>query len=125
VPSREEAMRWSNDYAPEHLIIQASDAAELAKGVLNAGSIFVGQWSPESCGDYASGTNHTLPTYGLARQYSGVSTSTFEKNITSQSLTADGLKLLGPHVVHLAECEELEAHANAVRLRLKTLGVTM
>lgn len=125
VPSREEAMRWSNDYAPEHLIIQASDAAELAKGVINAGSIFVGQWSPESCGDYASGTNHTLPTYGLARQYSGVSTSTFEKNITSQSLTAEGLKLLGPHVVHLAECEELEAHANAVRLRLKTLGVTM
>ncbi|UZJ51863.1 hypothetical protein CBS101457_001183 [Exobasidium rhododendri] len=125
VPSREEAMRWSNDYAPEHLIIQAEDAEELAKGVINAGSIFVGQWSPESCGDYASGTNHTLPTYGLARQYSGVSTSTFEKNITSQSLTSEGLKLLGPHVVHLAECEELEAHANAVRLRLKTLGVTM
>jgi phosphoribosyl-ATP pyrophosphohydrolase/phosphoribosyl-AMP cyclohydrolase/histidinol dehydrogenase len=125
VPSREEAMRWSNDYAPEHLIIQAQDASELAKSVINAGSIFVGQWSPESCGDYASGTNHTLPTYGLARQYSGVSTSTFEKNITSQSLTAEGLKLLGPHVVHLAECEQLEAHANAVRLRLKTLGVTM
>ena len=125
VPSREEAMRWSNEYAPEHLIIQASDAEEMAKGVINAGSIFVGQWSPESCGDYASGTNHTLPTYGLARQYSGVSTSTFEKNITSQSLTSEGLKLLGPHVVHLAECEELEAHANAVRLRLKTLGVAM
>lgn len=125
VPSREEAMKWSNDYAPEHLIIQAQDAEELAKGVINAGSVFVGQWSPESCGDYASGTNHTLPTYGLARQYSGVSTSTFEKNITSQSLTSEGLKLLGPHVVHLAECEQLEAHANAVRLRLKTLGVTM
>lgn len=125
VPSREEAMRWSNEYAPEHLIIQTIDAEGMAKGVINAGSVFVGPWSPESCGDYASGTNHTLPTYGLARQYSGVSTSTFEKNITSQSLTAEGLKLLGPHVVHLAECEELEAHANAVRLRLQSLGVTM
>ncbi|PWN94229.1 putative histidine biosynthesis trifunctional protein [Acaromyces ingoldii] len=122
VPDRAEAMRWSNDYAPEHLIIQAAEPEEMARGVINAGSIFVGPWSPESCGDYASGTNHTLPTYGLARQYSGVSTSTFEKNITSQSLTADGLRLLGPHVVHLAECEELEAHANAVRLRLARLA---
>lgn len=125
VPSREEAMRWSNEYAPEHLIIQTADPEGLAKDVINAGSVFVGAWSPESCGDYASGTNHTLPTYGLARQYSGVSTSTFEKNITSQSLTADGLRLLGPHVVHLAECEELEAHANAVRLRLQSLGINM
>lgn len=125
VPTRGEALRWSNEYAPEHLIIQAKEPEVLAKGVINAGSVFVGPWSPESCGDYASGTNHTLPTYGLARQYSGVSTSTFEKNITSQSLTAEGLKLLGPHVVHLAECEELEAHANAVRLRLKTLGIEM
>jgi phosphoribosyl-ATP pyrophosphohydrolase/phosphoribosyl-AMP cyclohydrolase/histidinol dehydrogenase len=125
VPSREEAIRWSNDYAPEHLIIQTRDPEAMAKGVINAGSVFIGAWSPESCGDYASGTNHTLPTYGLARQYSGVSTSTFEKNITSQTLTADGLRLLGPHVVHLAECEELEAHANAVRLRLKTLGIDM
>lgn len=125
VPSREAAMQWSNEYAPEHLIIQVKEPEALAKGVLNAGSVFVGAWSPESCGDYASGTNHTLPTYGLARQYSGVSTSTFEKNITSQSLTADGLRLLGPHVVHLAECEELEAHANAVRLRLNSLGISM
>lgn len=74
-----------------------------------------------SCGDYASGTNHTLPTYGFARQYSGVSTSTFEKHITSQNLTREGLMKLGPHVVHLAECEGLEAHANAVRLRLKSM----
>ncbi|PWN41396.1 hypothetical protein IE81DRAFT_367461 [Ceraceosorus guamensis] len=121
VPNREEAMKWSNAYAPEHLIIQTEEPELLAKSVINAGSIFVGQWSPESCGDYASGTNHSLPTNAFARQYSGVNTDTFVKRITSQNLTAEGLKALGPHVVHLAECEDLEAHANAVRLRLKAL----
>ncbi|KAK0525546.1 trifunctional histidinol dehydrogenase [Tilletia horrida] len=121
VNTREEAIRWSNEYAPEHLILQVQDAEAIVKDVTNAGSVFVGPWSPESCGDYASGTNHTLPTYGFARQYSGVSTSTFEKHITSQSLTADGLRALGPHVVHLAQCEGLDAHAEAVAIRLREL----
>ncbi|KAE8209494.1 hypothetical protein CF327_g6523 [Tilletia walkeri] len=121
VKDREEAIRWSNEYAPEHLILQIRDAEEIVKDVTNAGSVFVGPWSPESCGDYASGTNHTLPTYGFARQYSGVSTSTFEKHITSQSLTADGLRALGPHVVNLARCEGLDAHAEAVSIRLREL----
>jgi len=122
VETREEAIRWSNEYAPEHLILQVEDAEALVKDVANAGSVFVGPWSPESCGDYASGTNHTLPTYGFARQYSGVSTSTFEKHITSQSLSADGLRALGPHVVNLAQCEGLDAHAEAVAIRLRELG---
>jgi phosphoribosyl-ATP pyrophosphohydrolase/phosphoribosyl-AMP cyclohydrolase/histidinol dehydrogenase len=87
----------------------------------NAGSIFVGPFSPESCGDYASGTNHTLPTNGYARQFSGVNTLSFQKHITSQELTADGLRVLGPVVVELAEREGLEAHANAVRVRLAEL----
>ncbi|KDN43943.1 hypothetical protein K437DRAFT_248094 [Tilletiaria anomala UBC 951] len=121
VNDRKQAIDWSNAYAPEHLILQVEDAEEMVKSVENAGSVFVGMWSPESCGDYASGTNHTLPTYGFARQYSGVSTSTFEKHITSQSLTSEGLQGLGPHVVHLAECEGLEAHAQAVRVRLQAL----
>lgn len=121
VPDRQTALDWSNDYAPEHLILQLSDAEALAKGVINAGSVFIGPWTPESVGDYASGSNHSLPTFGFARQYSGVSTSAFQKHITAQSLTEDGLKGLGPHVVALAECEGLEAHAEAVRIRLREL----
>ncbi|KAI3620217.1 hypothetical protein CBS9595_002184 [Malassezia furfur] len=122
VASREEAMQWSNRYAPEHLILHTAEPEALVPLVDNAGSVFVGAWSPESCGDYASGTNHTLPTYGYARQYSGVSTSTFQKHITAQMLDAPGLQKLGPHVVALAECEGLEAHANAVRVRLQHLA---
>lgn len=122
VASRGEAMQWSNRYAPEHLILHTADPEALVPLVENAGSVFVGAWSPESCGDYASGTNHTLPTYGYARQYSGVSTSTFQKHITAQRLDAPGLRKLGPHVVALAECEGLEAHANAVRVRLQHLA---
>ncbi|WFC99745.1 trifunctional histidinol dehydrogenase [Malassezia yamatoensis] len=122
VANREEAIQWSNRYAPEHLILQCQDAEQLVPLVDNAGSVFVGAWSPESCGDYASGTNHTLPTYGYARQYSGVSTSTFQKHITAQKLDEAGLLKLGPHVVKLAECEGLEAHANAVRVRLQYLA---
>ncbi|KAN0061385.1 trifunctional histidinol dehydrogenase [Thecaphora frezii] len=121
VKTREEAMAWSNDYAPEHLILQTERPEELMKGVINAGSCFVGQWSPESCGDYMSGTNHSLPTAAYARSYSGVSVSTFEKNITSQSLTAEGLKGFGQHVINLAQCEGLEAHAHAVRIRLQRM----
>lgn len=122
VSTREEAIGWSNRYAPEHLILHTAEPEALVPLVQNAGSVFVGAWSPESCGDYASGTNHTLPTYGYARQYSGVSTSTFQKHITAQMLDAAGLEKLGPHVVALAECEGLEAHANAVRVRLQYLA---
>ncbi|WFD33412.1 trifunctional histidinol dehydrogenase [Malassezia cuniculi] len=122
VDTREEALEWSNRYAPEHLILHTESPEALVPLVENAGSVFVGPWSPESCGDYASGTNHTLPTYGYARQYSGVSTSTFQKHITAQTLDARGLAALGPHVVTLAECEGLEAHANAVRVRLEAIA---
>lgn len=121
VDTREQAIAWSNRYAPEHLILHTDAPEALVPLVENAGSVFVGPWSPESCGDYASGTNHTLPTYGYARQYSGVSTSTFQKHITAQTLDARGLAALGPHVVALAECEGLEAHANAVRVRLSAI----
>ena len=89
--------------------------------IQNAGSVFFGSWSPESCGDYASGTNHTLPTYGYARMYSGVNTNTFVKHITSQRLTRDGLNLLGDTVTTLAQVEGLEAHRNAVAVRLNDI----
>ncbi|KAI0771588.1 histidine biosynthesis trifunctional-protein [Trametes elegans] len=119
--SVEEALAFSNDYAPEHLIIHLENASEAVAAVENAGSVFVGPYSPESCGDYASGTNHTLPTNGYARQFSGVNTLSFQKHITSQEVTADGLKGLGPIVATLADCEGLGAHANAVRIRLRAL----
>jgi len=112
------AFAFSNDYAPEHLILHIENAAGAVSRVENAGSVFVGPFSPESCGDYASGTNHTLPTNGYARQFSGVNTLSFQKHITSQELTADGLRALGPTVATLADCEGLQAHANAVRIRL-------
>ncbi|PWN28051.1 hypothetical protein BDZ90DRAFT_231814 [Jaminaea rosea] len=121
VPDAAKALEWSNAYAPEHLILQCSNPEVIAKGVLNAGSVFIGPWTPESVGDYASGSNHSLPTFGYARQFSGVSTGSFQKHITAQSLTEEGLKGLGPHVVALAECEGLEAHAEAVRIRLAQL----
>ncbi|KAI0347263.1 histidine biosynthesis trifunctional-protein [Trametopsis cervina] len=119
--SVEEGVAFSNDYAPEHLILHLKDAPGVVAQVQNAGSVFVGPYSPESCGDYASGTNHTLPTNGYARQFSGVNTQSFQKHITSQEVTADGLKNLGPVVATLADCEGLGAHANAVRIRLRTL----
>ncbi|KAJ8086711.1 trifunctional histidinol dehydrogenase [Marasmius tenuissimus] len=117
-PSIEEAIAFSNDYAPEHLILHLENAPDQVKFVENAGSVFVGPYTPESCGDYASGTNHTLPTNGYARQFSGVNTQSFQKHITSQEITSDGLKGLGPIVATLADCEGLQAHANAVRIRL-------
>ncbi|KDQ64593.1 hypothetical protein JAAARDRAFT_64437 [Jaapia argillacea MUCL 33604] len=120
--SPEEAISFSNDYAPEHLIIHLKNASEKVSQVDNAGSVFVGPYSPESCGDYASGTNHTLPTNGYARQFSGVNTLSFQKHITSQEVTAAGLMELGPIVATLADCEGLEAHANAVRIRLRELA---
>ena len=119
VRSTVEAMKFSNQYAPEHLIINTKDADELVEKVINAGSVFIGQWTPESMGDYASGTNHTLPTYGYARMYSGVSLHSFQKFITMQKITEEGLNALGPTVETLAEIEGLQAHKNAVNLRIK------
>ncbi|KAF5363290.1 hypothetical protein D9756_000445 [Leucocoprinus leucothites] len=116
----EEAIAFSNDYAPEHLILHLESARDKVPLIENAGSVFVGPYTPESCGDYASGTNHTLPTNGYARQFSGVNTQSYQKHITSQEITASGLGGLGPVVVTLADCEGLQAHANAVRVRLST-----
>ncbi len=118
VSTTEEAVAFSNIYAPEHLIIQTANATSLVDSVVNAGSVFVGHWTPESVGDYASGTNHTLPTYGYARMYSGVSVDSFVRKMTVQELTEDGLRQLGPHVIRLAQAEGLDAHANAVNIRL-------
>ncbi|ORZ00329.1 histidinol dehydrogenase-domain-containing protein [Syncephalastrum racemosum] len=121
VKTMEEAVSFSNDYAPEHLILHNDNAESLLPKIMHAGSVFVGPYSPESCGDYASGTNHTLPTYGYSRMYSGVNTLTFVKHITSQQLTADGLNRLGDTVMRLAEIEGLEAHRNAVAVRIADL----
>ena len=109
-----------NDYAPEHLILQTDNAADLVKDIRNAGSVFVGAWTPESVGDYASGTNHTLPTYGAARAYSGVTLESFMTYMSVQTLTRAGLELLGPTVERLADMEGLEAHRRAVSLRLES-----
>ncbi|KAJ9474185.1 Histidine biosynthesis trifunctional protein [Pseudozyma hubeiensis] len=122
VPDRTTAMTWSNAYAPEHLILQTRSPEELVKLVQNAGSVFVGSWSPESCGDYMSGTNHSLPTAAYAKSYSGVNVGTFEKCITSQSLTKQGLKGFGQNVIDLAMCEGLQAHAMAVKIRLDRMA---
>lgn len=118
--SPEEALQFSNEYAPEHLIIYLRNAPALVSHVRNAGSVFVGPYTPVSCGDYASGTNHTLPTNGYARQFSGVNTQSFQKHITSQEITKEGLEKLGPVVATLADCEGLQAHATSVRIRLET-----
>lgn len=116
-----EAITFSNLYAPEHLIINVKDAEKWESFVENAGSVFLGQWTPESVGDYASGTNHVLPTYGYARMYGGVSLDSFLKYITVQSLTKEGLSKLGPYVATMAGIEGLEAHKRAVTLRLKDI----
>lgn len=116
-----EAVTFSNLYAPEHLIINVKDAEKWESFIENAGSVFLGQWTPESVGDYASGTNHVLPTYGYARMYGGVSLDSFLKYITVQSLTEEGLSKLGPYVAAMAEVEGLEAHKRAVTLRLQDI----
>lgn len=122
VDSYDEAFDLSNQYAPEHLILQIDNAESYVPSKIeNAGSVFVGALSPESCGDYSSGTNHTLPTYGYARQYSGVNTATFQKFITSQNVTEQGLKSIGKAVMTLAAVEGLEAHRNAVQVRMDKL----
>ncbi|HEU0226217.1 MAG TPA: histidinol dehydrogenase [Arachidicoccus soli] len=118
VPSIEEAIEIANEYASEHLILACENAEEVAEKIVNAGSIFIGNYSPESVGDYASGTNHTLPTNGYARAYSGVSVDSFIKKITYQKLTQQGLQLIASPVILMAEAEGLRAHANAVNIRL-------
>ena len=118
VPDVARALALSNQYAPEHLILQLDNASQYVDIVDNAGSVFVGALSPESCGDYTSGTNHTLPTYGYANQYSGVNTDTYLKYITSQEVSKQGLANIGEATVVLAEREGLQGHANAVKVRL-------
>jgi histidinol dehydrogenase len=110
-----------NQYAPEHLIISTKDYLEFVNNITNAGSVFLGSLTPESAGDYASGTNHTLPTNGWARSYSGVNLDSFMKKITFQEITPEGLKTIGPAIEKMAEAEQLNAHKNAVSLRLKDL----
>ena len=117
----DEVMAFANEYAPEHLIINRTDAEAIAARVENAGSVFIGGYSPESAGDYASGTNHTLPTSGYAKAYSGVNIDSFTKKITFQHLTPEGLASIGPAIEILAENEDLMAHRLAVTVRLDSL----
>lgn len=121
VKNQEEMMEMSNEYAPEHLIISTSNYLELAEKVVNAGSVFLGKYSCESAGDYASGTNHTLPTNGYAKAYSGVSLDSFIRKITFQELTADGIKSIGKAVELMAGNEQLDAHKNAMTVRIESL----
>ncbi|KAG6014882.1 imidazoleglycerol-phosphate dehydratase [Claviceps pusilla] len=122
VRDMQEAMRISNEYAPEHLILQTKDAAKTVDQVMNAGSVFIGQWTPESVGDYSAGVNHSLPTYGFAKQYSGVNLASFMKHITCSNLSPQGLENVGSAVMQLAKVEELEAHRRAVEIRLRWLS---
>jgi histidinol dehydrogenase len=115
----EEAVAFSNQYAPEHLILSCKNEEQVAEKISTAGSVFLGNYSPESAGDYASGTNHTLPTNGYAAMYSGVSLDSFIKKITFQKLTREGLENIGATVMTMAEAEGLDAHKNAVAIRLK------
>jgi histidinol dehydrogenase len=121
VDSLAQAVEVSNRYAPEHLIVQVSDPYALLDSIESAGAIFLGEWAPESLGDYCSGSNHVLPTYGHARSYSGVSVSSFQKQITVQDVSAAGLRAIGPCAATLAAAEQLEAHRRAVTLRLEAL----
>lgn len=121
VHDKEEAMELCNLYAPEHLILSTDDYNQLAEKVVNAGSVFLGQWACESAGDYASGTNHTLPTHQYALAYNGVNLDSYNRKVTFQHLTEDGIRSIGQTVVTMAENEQLEAHANAMRLRMNNL----
>ena len=122
VHDTDEAMELSNCYAPEHLIVATKDYEQLATKVINAGSVFLGKWACESAGDYASGTNHTLPTHQYALAYNGVNLDSYNRKITFQHLTREGIESIGKAVVCMAENEQLEAHAEAMRLRLKEIG---
>jgi histidinol dehydrogenase len=125
IASREDAIQLINAYAPEHLILSVDNALVVAKKIINAGSVFIGNYSPESVGDYASGTNHTLPTNGYAKAYSGVSVDSFVKKITFQQLTEMGLKNIAQTVIQMASGEQLEAHAQAVAIRVKDIESKM
>ena len=118
VKDKKEAIDLSNAYAPEHLIIQTTDYEKLAQQVVNAGSVFLGEFACESAGDYASGTNHTLPTHGYATAYSGVNLDSYCRKVTFQHLSEDGIRSIGHAVELMAEAEQLEAHANAMRVRI-------
>ncbi|MFZ1838774.1 MAG: histidinol dehydrogenase, partial [Dokdonella sp.] len=121
VASLQQALEVSNAYAPEHLILNVAEPRQLVAAVRSAGSIFLGAWSPESIGDYCSGTNHVLPTYAASRACSGLSVASFQKQISMQELSPAGLRAIGPCAVTLARAEQLDAHANAVSLRLETM----
>lgn len=123
VENRQIALGLINDYAPEHLIIALENAMDFANQIINAGSVFLGNYTPESIGDYASGTNHTLPTNGFAKAYSGVSLDAFVKKITYQEITPAGLQRIGPIVEKMAVAEQLVAHKEAVSIRLKSLNL--
>lgn len=117
----DEAIALTNEYAPEHLIIETRDHMEQAERIVNAGSVFLGSLTPESAGDYASGTNHTLPTNGYAKAYSGVSLDSFIRKITFQEINGEGIQNIGPAIEVMAANEQLGAHKNAVTVRLKTV----
>lgn len=119
--NEEQAIEVSNQYAPEHLIVQFDDAVDRLPAITNAGSIFVGPWSPESAGDYASGTNHVLPTYGYAKNYSSLGLVDFMRRYTVQTLSQTGIRYLGPAIMTIAKAEGLTAHENAVKVRLDAL----
>ncbi|KIY02311.1 uncharacterized protein Z520_02449 [Fonsecaea multimorphosa CBS 102226] len=123
VTTLKEALKWSNYYAPEHLILQIADPRAVLPDVQNAGSVFLGGWTPESVGDYSAGVNHSLPTYGYAKQYSGVNLGSFMKNITSSEVTEQGVGEVGYAVMELARCEGLDAHRRAMEIRLEKLGL--
>lgn len=122
VDSLEAAFDLSNAYAPEHLLVQVAKARDWLPSIRNAGSVFLGAYTPETMGDYCSGTNHVLPTYGFARAYSGLSLVDFQKRMTVQELSAEGLRDLGPTAITIAGLEGLDAHANAVQVRLRQLA---
>jgi histidinol dehydrogenase len=121
IKDMDDAMALVNEYAAEHLIIASEDAHRYGAMVINAGSVFLGNYTPESAGDYASGTNHTLPTNGYARAYSGVSVDSFVKKITFQQISKQGIQNIGKTIITMAEAEGLDAHANAVKIRLNQL----
>ena len=123
VPTLAEALKWSNYYAPEHLILQIEEPRSALPDIQHAGSVFIGKWTPESVGDYSAGVNHSLPTYGYARQYSGVNLGSFMKHITSSEVTEEGVRNVGGAVVELARVEGLDAHRRAMELRMEKLGI--
>ncbi|WBL23701.1 histidinol dehydrogenase [Zunongwangia sp. HRR-M8] len=122
VENDEVALDLINEYGPEHFIISTENNEFYTEGIINAGSVFIGNYTPESAGDYASGTNHTLPTNGYAKQYSGVNLDSFMKSMTFQQISEEGIKSIGPAIELMAEAEGLQAHKNAVSLRLKDLS---